>query len=401
MLGVVTFSLSSSTGVTAATLSDGFKNLLEGSPLSQLGASFASAVGRSVPVIAASPAFHYEFDPETGSFMRQQATGGQLFLEHAELLGRGHLALGVDYLHVQFDRLDGLPLRDLGESIIRVSGLKDPKPTIRLRHLSIDVTADEAFVSFTYGVLDRVDLNLAIPLVSTRLGLGDVVDYNFTKMGDIVDYNTTSHSSSDTAFGVGDVELRAKARLGASAGFATAVGLGLRLPTGNKDDFQGTGDTEVTPTLIVSTPTWRPGGDLSLQGHLNLSMLLDVNDVGGRSEGRWGVGMDVEIHRWQLAIALLGRDATGPILSEKQLDFPACIGPARACVPTVEPPAYAARRPLFGLSGGRPDYLDASIGIRAPVWKDRVTAVVGMLAPLLDQGLITEPTPVVGLEAVF
>src|SRR5262245_7368147 len=96
----------------AATLSDNFSRFLNGG-LAPLADSFGLAVGRSLPVIAASPAVHYEFDPETGSFTRRQTTGGQLFVEHAEALGQGHLVLSTYYLHLQFDRLDGRPLREL------------------------------------------------------------------------------------------------------------------------------------------------------------------------------------------------------------------------------------------------------------------------------------------------
>lgn len=379
-----------------ATLTDtltrprGFPNGLRDA-LPALADAFANNVGRSLPVIASSPGFIYEFDPEAGTPVRRASTGGSLVLEHADPLGKGHLALGLDYLHVQFDELDGRPLRRLRDDRIRIDGSGNPLFSLPL--LGIDVAADEAIANVTYGVFDRVDVNLQVPFVGTSLERRVHIQvFGQEPIDDHLD---------DSAFGVGDVQLRAKAQLVATGPLLLSAGLGLRLPSGRKEDFQGTGDVEVTPMLIVSTATWKPSPVAWLQGHANLAMLLDADEVADRSEGRWGLGIDSGFGRWQLLVGLTGRHPTGPLFSESAIDAlttTVCAAPASQCFPT----APASRNvPYFGLSSERPNYVDGVLGIRATLWQDHLTAVVGMVAPLLDQGVVAEPIPIVGIEGVL
>ena len=383
----------------AATLTDGFRGLLRGT-LVPLADSFASAVGRSIPVIAASPGFEYEFDPETGTFTRRRNTGGQLFVEHADPLGKGHAVVGTYYLHVQFDELDGIPLRDMRDPFPTLSA--DGTPLFRFPKASVDTSAEEVFFSATYGVLSWLDVNVLVPFVYTRLRESAVIQLP----GDEPLSRTERPSLHDTASGVGDLQLRGKGLVGSYGPVQAAVELALRIPTGSREDFQGTGDVEVTPMLVLSTNPWKPTPTVSMQAHVNLAMLVDVDDPSRRSEGRWAVGMDLGGSRVQLSVGLVGRDATGPTFSSREISdltdvtSPVCLAvPLRRCLPTT-PPSLRARHALFGLSSRRPDYVDGSIGIRAGL-TDEITVVVGMLAPLLDEGLTTEPIPIAGLEAVF
>ena len=370
--------------------------------LAPLADSFANAVGRSIPVLAVSPAYHYEFDPETGTYTRGEATGGQLFIEHAEPLGAGHVALDAYYLHVQFDELDGRSLRELGDPFSRVTRLGGTDvPLFRIPLAAVDTSAEEVFFSATYGVLSWLDLNVALPFVYTRLSREDRIEGPANDGAPLG--ATVTGSSRDTASGIGDLQLRAKARVGSLGPLEIATELAVRVPTGDEEDFQGTGDVEVTPTLIVSTPQWTAAPGVSLQAHLNLAMLVDVDETEDRSEGRWGVGIDLGSTRWQLAVGLQGRHPTGPIFSAEQIDAltaPFCLASRRRCLST-DRQLPVGDHTLFGFSSSRPSYLDGSIGIRVGLWSGRVSAVVGMLAPLLDEGLTTDPIPVAGLEAAF
>jgi hypothetical protein len=58
-------------------------------------------------------------------------------------------------------------------------------------------------------------------------------------------------------------------------------------------------------------------------------------------------------------------------------------------------------RPLFGFDGARPDYYDVSVGGRVHVWRERLTGFANVLVPLDENGVHTEPVPLVGLEATF
>jgi len=68
----------------------------------------------------------------------------------------------------------------------------------------------------------------------------------------------------------------------------------LRLPSGNEDNFQGTGTTEVAPMLYASSASAGIGRWLQVRGYLNGGVNFNTDDV-DQSEGRYGVGLDLGI----------------------------------------------------------------------------------------------------------
>lgn len=89
----------------------------------------------------------------------------------------------------------------------------------------------------------------------------------------------------DSATGVGDITLRSKARLTRErAALDCAAALGLRLPTGDKDEFLGTGSVGVNPLLMMSKELGR------FAPYLNVGYLYDTEN------SNWS--------RWELKAAL-------------------------------------------------------------------------------------------------
>jgi hypothetical protein len=93
---------------------------------------------------------------------------------------------------------------------------------------------------------------------------------------------------SDDAFGVGDLLLRTKA-VALRDPVDLALGLGVSFPTGNEDDFQGTGTYRVQPSLFVSRTFAE-----RIQPLLNLGVDINANDVDA-SAFRWAVGATGQI----------------------------------------------------------------------------------------------------------
>src|SRR5262249_12083403 len=159
--------------------------------------------------------------------------------------------------------------------------------------------------------------------------------------------------------GAGDIFLRGKYRIVDRDWLRTALGLVLRLPTGEKDNFQGTGTFEVGPMLYASTKRFAVSQLVHLEPYVNAGVALDTEDVGA-SEPRWGIGIDAVLGDVAtLAAAVLGRH------------------PLRR----VAPPGFfdlaredGSVRPLFGLTGERSDYYDFSFGGRVGIWRDTIFA---------------------------
>jgi hypothetical protein len=180
------------------------------------------------------------------------------------------------------------------------------------------------------------------------------------------DVRAADHSSA----GVGDLLLRAKYQLWRGAPADVAAGLGLSLPSGDMDDFQGAGTTRVLPGLIVSRTLLR--GRLELLA--NAGMDLHTDDV-DRSVVRWAAGGTVMLlDRLGMPVVFLGAH---------ELDAPA---------DPIELPFF------FQIE--RSDRYDASVGLR---WRFGEAGVVSAnaLVPLNCEGLRVDVIPTVGVEYNF
>src|SRR5262245_11566689 len=273
--------------------------------LAPIGSALANTVASTYPVASASSSVTYTYDPALDMFERQTGVAGPIFGERAETIGRGQLNAGASYSYVRFATINGDDLDDLenrrlvgGRAIVfpvRPNGvmLRDGRFT---NFLPVRVVADldvEAHIltpTFTYGLTPDLDVNVSVPLLRTSLDLTartQVPDPRFPHFalprGD-PNARRDEHSLSDSAEGVGDVLLRVKQVLHRRHPFDVAVGFGLSIPTGNEKDFQGSGNTRLQPTLILSRVFAQRFEPLVNVG-------IDVNaDDPDRSIVRWVVG---------------------------------------------------------------------------------------------------------------
>jgi hypothetical protein len=129
-------------------------------------------------------------------------------------------------------------------------------------------------------------------------------------------------------------------------------------------------------------------------------MVVDTEDVND-SEGRWAAGFATSVgDRLAFETAVLGRHAVDRLAPVGAFDLPRCLdGPGQCDTPT--PAQRTGPRPLFGFDGSRPDYFDLALGARLSVWRDALFLFAGVLVPLNDEGLRTEPAPAVGLEGTL
>ena len=241
--------------------------------------------------------------------------------------------------------------------------------------LDLGVEAHIVSPSVTYGVTPDLDVNLTLPIVHTSLDLRTrtrLPDPRFPSFmlspGNPL-AGTGVQSASASSVGVGDLLLRAKYVVWRGEPVDVAAGLGLSLPTGRSDDFQGVGTTRVAPGLIASRVfgTW-------LELLANAGIDLDAEDV-GRSVVGWAIGGTVvPVEQVAVPIVFLGRHELGA-------------------------PAAPIANPFF-FQIERSDIFDASVGIR---WQFASTAVVSAnaLVPMNRQGLQAAVIPTVEVEYTF
>ena len=364
-----------------------------GGAFDALAQAIAVTNANNIPVISASAGFTYRYNPQLEVFERSAETLGPIYLERPETLGQNKFNVNVSWSYVEYNEFDGQSLRNLqgnGPVVLRnvdaagnLLGFEADRLQYRLG-LRNNVVA----FSFTYGILDNLDINLLLPLISTALDVG-VTKQQIQTAGPDGQFSPDSLSpvngfTSGNAFGAGDLLLRLKYQLPQADWFRSALGLQMRFPTGRESDFQGTGDFWITPAFYASTLLWD-----RVEPFVNAAVDFDAQDS-TQSQARYGAGVDVDIvSRFGVVLAFLGRSQFDDPASSANTDF------------LYLTPSGVQPQPLLGIDLGRKDFFDFSFGFRAVVWRSVMLFANGIYA-LNDQGLRNDTIiPTVGVEGTF
>jgi hypothetical protein len=372
----------------------GLVGITSGSAFDALAQNIADTAARSVPVISSSAGFTYRYNPSTEIFERTSDTLGPLFMERPDTLGRGKFNVSVSFQYVELNTFDGTSLKKLQNddpiviSTVDASGNPTGFSARRLRY-SLGLQQYVTSVSATYGITDDFDINLLVPIISTRLRVGVHSQEVATAGPDGVfspspGFEQVGHDKGD-AVGVGDILVRGKYQLPRWGWLRSAAGLVLRLPSGSSSDFQGTGDVELSPFLYLSTVLWD-----RVEPALNLGIDYNADDV-SRSAARYAFGVDVDVTRWcNLNFAYLGRSQFDRSSSDTEnTNFQHLRG------------GQLVSEPLLGLDFGRTDTSDLSFGVRFVVWSNVMLYANGIYA-INDSGLRNDTIiPSGGVEATF
>jgi hypothetical protein len=345
--------------------------------------SLAESIGRSLPVTAASSGVVFTFDPTTGAFTRQAGVTGQLFLERATPIGRGKLNVSFNYQRVDIDTLEGADLGNLSDEAFPVVDPSTMAP-FRIPRFAIKLDTQEVTASATYGITDDLEVNLTVPVLYSDFGL----DFR------VVDVDT-GHSQVEhvrsSKLGVGDMFVRGKYRLLDREWASVASGLVIRVPSGNQDNFQGTGTPEVAPMLYISRDSVRVTSWLRLTPYFNGGVNLNIDEVDA-SEGRYGVGLDGSVgERGTAAVAFLARQPF------QRVGRPGLFDAHR--VNPITGQGFVA--PLFGIENKRPDFFDLAIGGRVHLWRDTLIGFANVIVPLNRDGFRSDAIPTVGFEVIL
>jgi hypothetical protein len=398
-IGIVVLATVAASPAAAASLRDQFSlaaqrvGLTGGGAFDALADALADTAARNLPIVAASAGFTYRYNPQLEVFERTSDTLGPIFLERPDTLGQGKFNVNVSYQYVRLNQLDGEDTSSLEAPDPIVVRQTDATGTLlgftanRLRY-DFDLVSHIVGLSFTYGVLDDLDVNILLPIIHTqfdvtaqtqRLFVAETSGPFLPAPGPVL----TGSANGDKT-GVGDILLRAKYQLPRWERWRSALGLQLRLPSGNKDNFQGTGTFEASPFFYASTLLWE-----RVEPHANLGLDLRADDV-AESEARYGLGVDVDVtRRIGVALAFLGRSQFSGTASASETDFLHLT------------PTGVAPKPLLGVEFGRKDFFDLSFGTRFVVWRQLMVFVNGIYALNNDGFRNDSVIPTAGVEGTF
>jgi hypothetical protein len=403
--------------------------------LGPLGNAIGSQVANQIPALSTSAGYTYEWNPELEVLERSAKTFGPLFSERAVTLGRNKFNLNVSYTYIKFEEFNGQNLDKLTNKVEKAfvpetgttqyfglfrgfQDVNDPNLT-RLAGdrvtLDLDLEAQLFDFSFTYGVLDNLDVNVDIPVLRTYarsavqetlpdprcLGVSEDCDVALDTLGG--DNNgfflLPEQVSRATKLGVGDIHLRTK-WAPVTKPVRLAGLLDLALPTGDPADFQGTGDTRLATSLIASKDVFSIF-ELHSQGGVE----FNCNDV-DRSQARYAAGVTAQLASFMaLTVDFLGRSEFG---SQARIPNAGRLPAVRKIdgVDTLTQPLDELTdddnfkgQPLF-VDIKRNDVLDLAVGGRFAIG-DRAMIIANFLIPLNQDGLRADFIPTVGAEINF
>lgn len=329
---------------------------------------FSSSVG----------SFTFAFDPALATFVETTGTLGPLFAERAPTLGRGKLNLSLSYTYLSYSSFDGEDLDSLevtAKHDTDIIGFPDEREefeedTIRIR-VDLDITVQIVGFGATYGLTDRLDFGIFVPLVYVDMKVKSVAEVEESSLNtlfpDVHTFESGPESAtdevSDDAFGLGDVVLRSKYHLIKSATVDFAGALLVKLATGDEDNFLGTGDTTFRPFLVLSRTfsDALPWG-FGITPHLNVGYEFHVEES-DQDAIEYIIGFDAGTRDFIVAVEFLG---------SHELDG----------------------------DGIGDDILDVAVGLK---WRpfERFIVAANAQIPINDEGLRADVIPTVLLEYNF
>jgi hypothetical protein len=322
----------------------------------------------TLPITTSSAAFAYRLNPELGTMERATRSFGPFFIERALTAGAHQASFGLTFQHMRYTSLDGQNLRD-GTLVTTANQFVDEQAPFDVDQLTLNIDASVATLYGNVGVTNRLEVGVAIPMISLRLEGTRVDTYRGSPF--------TQAKASATATGLADLVVRSKYTLFAGEGAGLAAAVDVRLPTGNRADLLGTGSTSVRMSGIGSVESGR------VSSHANAGI-----SVGGLArELSYGGAVAVAAsNHVTITSELLGR----------WIDSPGGIVPVSAANPN-----------LIGVETIRllPDNSKLNMITLVPGLKWNVSdtwVLAGSVAiPLTTAGLTSPFTPFVGLDYAF
>ena len=354
----------------------------EGSGVSNVGEVIADLVGLEVstaPIGSSAGGFTFIFDPTTRAFTRAAPSFGPMLGERAITAGEGRASFGVNYIHTTYDKVDGIDIRDGSLTTVTLRAGASP---LFAGTAQLDMTTDTV-VFFTNVALNRwFDASIAVPWVNLRVdGTHQIAD--------------RLTSGTATASGIGDVAVRAKVRLYQQDQGGVALGVDLRVPTGDQRAMLGAGVTRTLISGVWSTTVGplAPHAAVGFEFWSDPFQIFDPLLQATVDAGQHGTGVEAGVE-WAATDRLtvngefIARTIrNGGRLTYRDLPMAAnSFGITTASVASVDPAGLTRTSMAGGLK-----------------WNFAGTALLtaAFVVPVNDAGLRDDFTPIIGLDWGF
>jgi hypothetical protein len=365
-----------------------------GSLIGFISGAISTSVG-NLPIGATSGGVSFKF--EGGVPVKTSSSPGPIFAERAQTLGRGRSVVGIGRNTFHFTSLRGVPLNDIElifthenvnfagcDSIqggdCSKMGIPNLENDIMQFRLNLDLDIAVTNIYATYGVTDRLDVGVVMPLVSARLHgssyaqiipFGGPTAAHFFAGTPANPVLSASRDVDGSSFGLGDVAVRTKFMVHESDRARIALLGEARFATGNADDMLGAGVFSARGLAVISgsIENFSAHGNVGYAHHASAGGAPKVNDAVLAT-----AGFDQLLApRISLAVDLVSELQVG----RSNLTLP---GPV-----TYDAPFHRVIQPTT-IPSMRDDLVNGSFGFKFQV-PDGFTVVTNALIPLNRGGM--------------
>lgn len=347
------------------------------------------------------------FDFSTGVPVSTSTSLGPIFAERAQTLGKGRFNLGFNFSYLNMDKLRGVNTEDIMFTFthqdVGAPGLGDSDNEFDNIDLFMNMNLSASILAFiaTFGITNQLDIGVAVPFVNIKMQAEPLAVINsftiaklgapnhfFVENGDTL-LSTRPDPVDDNATGIGDIAIRAKYNFVKEKDINFAGLIEYRAPTGDEENFLGTGNSSFKTVLIAS------GSIHDFNPHLNLAYNYRTSDW-ERDAIEVYLGFDQKISETlTLAVDVLSEFEIGSELEELKFPDPVVserdIGNIhlRQEVPVTNIPRFT-----------NDNTINAAWGFKFHP-KKSLMIIGNVFAPLNDGGLRSNWTPTFGFEFSF
>lgn len=427
---------------------------------SSFATNFAATATQLTLLPLANPAsgFVYQYDAQTGLYSRTTQSLGPVLTERGETIGRHKFAFGGTYQRFRFQTLDGVNLHNIPAILPAVpSSVPAGDPYLAGQFIStqnsVDIKMNQFTIFGTFGITNRLDLSVAVPFMQVGFNVNSVATINRIAgtepiivpvltpgsaspskivaccsnggpgpygpvFANYFDPNNPATSimrefsnnqkttlgdlywnpNKNNAEGIGDLTLRAKANLYHNEKLSFAIVTDVRLPTGDANNFLGSGTVGVKPVAALSFRTGWLTPHVNLGYQWNGSSILGGNPYLGTKSTLPGfaifaAGSDIPVSRYvTLSVDYLGQElVNSPRIGTETFQSPG---------PLATTGQIGTFKTIYPLGKEVYNQSDAAVGLKFSLF-DHLLLTVNSIIAINDGGLRQRVTPMAGLSYVF
>lgn len=374
--------------------------------VTELISRIAAQVGTQIslfPIGSSSGGFTYRYDSTLGTYSRTTQTFGPAFAERAEPIGRGRFAFGMNYLHSSYRSLDGKDLED-GEIqfiLLHQPGAVPPAQAfvegdVIEAPLEMKMSSDTIVWYGNYGVTDRLDLGISVPLVHMTMDVvypATIRDYATRVVSPTTHLfangtKTASFDGSGSATGIGDILLHAKYGIPTAGKMHVAAALDVRVPSGDSDNMLGSGGTLTQLSFIASSI----GSRVSPHANFGYTFASGTDTV--KDQINYVAGVE---YMASSKVTVLGDILGRTVRNSDRLEDLATPHTFRQ---GATAPLETVTLNTVQLVTGTINTVWGAVGVKFTPWRNLLISA-NVLIPFTDAGLKSRVTPTVGFEFAF